>query len=63
MIRLLKNDPRPAVGFLNYNNPIVPNPMIPMGPTTIGEQVWPVEISEDGLRVGFSYISPEEDNE
>lgn len=58
-MKLLKNDDRAAVAFLNYPRPVAPDPLKPMGPNTLGEHVWPVEISEDGKRVGFSFVSPE----
>lgn len=63
MIRLLKNDDRSAVGFLNYPRPVQVSPFTPMGPNTLDEVVWPVEISEDGKRVGFSFISPVADGD
>lgn len=63
-MRLLKNDPRGAVAYLNYAKPVTGiSPFAPMGPNTLGEHVWPVELSEDGKRVGFSFIAPGEEAE
>jgi hypothetical protein len=57
----MKNDPRAATAFLNYKKKVNPDPFRPLGPTAFNEMVWPVEISENGKRVGFSYIAPGED--
>lgn len=58
MINLLKNDERKPTAFLNYAKAVQPNPLTPVGPNTLGENLWPVAVSEDGKRVGFSYIDP-----
>lgn len=60
MKKLIEGDDRSAVAFLNYSVKVAPNPMVPMGPTAMGEEVWPVSVSEDGKRVGFSFIAPRE---
>lgn len=61
MIKLLKDDTRSAVVFLNYANSVAPDPLTPMGPNAMGEDLWPVALSEDGKRIGFSFIAPGED--
>lgn len=58
MIKLIKNDTRESVGYINYPRPVTVDPLKPMGPNTLNEMVWPVEISEDGKRVGLSFIEP-----
>lgn len=63
MIKLLKDDTRYVHGYANYKNAVKVSPFEPMGPT-VGEypmDAWPVEISEDGKRVGFSYTGIGED--
>lgn len=64
MIKLIKGDTRYVHGYLNYRKAVKPNPFRPMGPT-VGEypqDCWPVEVSEDGKRVGLSYTAPGEDD-
>ena len=58
MMRLLENDDRVAVGYLNYRRRVNPDPYTYLGPNTLNERLWPVEISEDGKRVGVSFIAP-----
>lgn len=63
-MRFLGNkDKRVVVGHLNYATNVAKgmNPHAPLGPDTLGSVLWPVEISDDGKRVGFSYVAPEED--
>lgn len=61
MIKLLKNDPREADYFLNYPRPQVGlDYRVSIGYTGFGEPLWPVEISEDGKRIGLSAVSPGE---
>lgn len=58
---------RPAIRYLTYSGDVTNNisPNKPMGPTTMGEPVWPViaiyypEINK--TRVGFSYVAPPKD--
>lgn len=57
---LLENDRRLPVQFLNFKRRMNPHPYVKVGPNTIGEYLWPVAISEDGKRIGFSYIEPKE---
>lgn len=62
-MRLLKNDDRFVHGYLNYSKRVTTDPLVPLGPTYEGTfKVWPVEISEDGKRVGVSYTAPGEDD-
>lgn len=55
---------RPAVKFLNYAGDVTAgfDPEQPVGPTTMGEALWPVSSTYDPelkrTRVGFSYIAP-----
>ena len=63
MIKLIKGDDRFVHGYLNYRRIGKVDPFTPMGPTVgdYPQDVWPVEVSEDGKRVGFSYTAPGED--
>lgn len=56
-----ESDTRVVVGYMNYPVNVAKglNPHVPMGPDTLGSHLWPVEITDDGLRVGFSYVAPE----
>lgn len=59
--RLLETDDRQPVRFLNYASRVTPDPQQPLGPSTLGEQLWPVTVEEvdgGGCRVGLSYIAP-----
>lgn len=58
MIRLMKNDDRESLYFLNYPRPTQADPLRPMGPNGFNEALWPVEISEDGKTIGLSTIRP-----
>lgn len=48
--------------WLNYRGKVEINPLVPMGPNTIGELLWPVvaeyDASTDRTRVGLSYVAP-----
>lgn len=56
------DDGRSPVRWLNYRSRIALTPTRPVGPTTMGEYLWPVEVQYDPAthtsRVGFSYIQP-----
>jgi hypothetical protein len=56
MTRLLNNDERTAVRWLNFKKVGVVSAYRPFGPNTMGENLWPVEVSDK--RIGFSYIGP-----
>lgn len=56
----LVDDNRSAVAFLNYPRPVSVDPQVGMGPNLLNEHLWPVEISDDRKRVGFSLITPPE---
>ena len=60
--RLTDGDTRPVTaGWLNYPAGIdAPDPRVPMGPNTLGEWLWPVQIecSAECTRIGFSYTRP-----
>lgn len=56
MIRLMSNDDRYVHGYLNFKRAVTPDPMVAVGPSDTGEYYWPVEISEDGKRVGYTLI-------
>ena len=62
MSKIIESDTRqPVAGFLTYGPDIdVPNPRIPMGPNTLGEQLWPVTIERtaEQTRIGFAYAEP-----
>lgn len=63
MIKLIDGDDRYVHGHLNFAKAVKPNPLTPVGPS-VGEypaDFWPVEISEDGKRVGYSMTPPGED--
>lgn len=59
MIRLLKNDNREADYFLNYPRNVASalDLHTNLGYTGFGEPLYPVEVSEDGRRVGLTTIS------
>jgi len=62
MFRFLgDSDKRVVVGHMNYPTNVTKgfNPYVSVGPDTLGSSLWPVEISDDGRRVGFSYVAPE----
>lgn len=60
--RLLDDD-RSALVWLNYNklDPKNINPFTPLGPNTLGEYLWPVEVDMKNEldRLGFSFAAPE----
>lgn len=58
MIRLMKNDNRESLYFLNYPRATQADPMRPMGPNAFGEALWPVEISKNGKTIGLSTVRP-----
>ena len=62
MIRLLKNDDRFVHGHLNFKRAVSPDPLTPVGPNDMGEYFWPVEVSEDGKRVGYSLTGLPDEN-
>lgn len=55
---------REPVQWLNYRGRVQINPLVPMGPTTMGELLWPVvseyDAEADQTRVGLSYVAPGE---
>lgn len=57
-----EEDKRVVIGHMNYAVNVASgiNPYESMGPDTLGSPLWPVEISDDGKRVGFSYVAPED---
>lgn len=60
-IQLIPGDPRKAVGFLNFSRAVrTSDPRIPVGPNTLGEDLWPVTIQhlEHATRIGYSYVPP-----
>jgi hypothetical protein len=56
----LVDDDRPAVCFLNFKRPVYPDPYVSVGPNAFDERLWPVSISADKKRVGYSPIAPKE---
>ncbi len=61
-MRIVEDD-RSAVVWLNYARKGDVDPTRPMGPNTMNEMLWPVEVidkKKGGMRVGFSYIAPED---
>jgi hypothetical protein len=55
---------REPVAWLNYSGRVEINPLVPMGPNTLGEWLWPVaaeyDAKKDRTRVGLSHIAPTE---
>lgn len=53
---------KPIAGFANYPPGIdTPNPVQPMGPSRLGELLWPVTVERtaERTRVGFAYTQPD----
>jgi hypothetical protein len=54
---------REPVRWLNYRGRVEIDQTSPMGPTTMGEYLWPVvaeyDAETDRTRVGLSYVAPE----
>lgn len=58
-MRLIDDD-RSAVAWVKYSKPVQYwniNPYQPMGPNTLGEYLWPVEV--EGNKIGLSFVRPE----
>lgn len=56
------DDGRAPVAWGNYPGRVAFTPLRPVGPNTLGEYLWPVEVQYDAetnrSRVGHSFVEP-----